>query len=240
VEQSLIEHQIPYLVFGGLKFYERREIKDVISGLRYILNPSDEVSAERLRKIFLKRRFAALEPHLSTIDKTKPPSELIGFFLEKSAYLEYADQNLTNPQERRENIAELIYFASRFSTLSSFLEQITLLQSTDSVRKGSETELVQLMTIHLAKGLEFDEVFIAGCQEEIMPHSLSIGNMAELEEERRLMYVAMTRARKKLHISFHGEPSRFLFEIPASFISFRSLAGSDSLDSGEERYITLD
>ena len=99
------------------------------------------------------------------------------------------------------------------------------------------------MTIHLAKGLEFDSVFIAGCNEGILPHSRSLGSLLETEEERRLMYVAMTRAREELFLSFYDIPSRFLGELPSELVEFENLiseGGNLSALDDEERYITLD
>jgi DNA helicase-2/ATP-dependent DNA helicase PcrA len=97
------------------------------------------------------------------------------------------------------------------------------------------------MTIHLAKGLEFDRVFVAGCVEGLLPHGRSLQSDAELEEERRLMYVAMTRARKELALSFYGIPSRFLSELPTEKVAFKSLVSDgETFSDNEERYITLD
>jgi superfamily I DNA/RNA helicase len=94
------------------------------------------------------------------------------------------------------------------------------------------------MSIHLAKGLEFDNVFVAGCAEGLMPHQMSYGSMDEVEEERRLMYVAMTRARKELCLSFSSTPSRFLYEIPPELVEFQDLdGGRDELPSEDEMYI---
>ena len=97
------------------------------------------------------------------------------------------------------------------------------------------------MTIHLAKGLEFDTVFVAGASEGLLPHARSMERDAELEEERRLMYVAMTRAQKRLHISFYDLPSRFLSELPGELLEFKSVASDETaFTDNEERYITID
>ena len=110
-------------------------------------------------------------------------------------------------------------------------------------KKNLGGQAVNLMTIHLSKGLEFDRVFIAGCNEGILPHSRSLGTALEIEEERRLLYVAMTRAKKELNLSFYDIPSRFLGELPNDLVEFKSLVSKTESFSGlddEERYITLD
>jgi len=152
-----------------------------------------------------------------------------------------------NSDERRENIVELINFVSGFSELPELLERLSLLQATDDSQaqtanlgtKTKDPRVVHLSTIHLAKGLEFDTVFIAGAAEGLLPHIRSIEAEASLEEERRLMYVAMTRARKKLHISFYGLPSRFLSEIPEAYVRLAENGEqSEANDQGyQEEYI---
>ncbi|MBI4085529.1 MAG: UvrD-helicase domain-containing protein [Candidatus Liptonbacteria bacterium] len=256
IEQVLIERGIPYQIFGGLRFYERKEIKDIVAALRYVQNPNDEISRERLEKNIAKGRFAKFRESISGADIS--PEDLIGVFLESTGYLELMSRNSLNAEERSENIAELVHFASEFRDLSAFLEQIALLQPTDESanRKGQMANgkngkfatsdmryAVNLMTIHLAKGLEFDGVFIAGCNEGLLPHSRSMRSELEIEEERRLMYVAMTRAKKELFLSFYDIPSRLLGELPRDLIEFESLVSGEKdffdIDS-EERYITLD
>lgn len=245
LEQALIERNIPYRVFGGIKFYERKEVKDVLAGLRFALNPKDTVSRERLEKTLGKTKFADFA--LEIKNKSNPdPAEAIRLFLESSDYFEYLKKNFTNWAERRENVAELLYFAAKFKELTAFLEEVALLQATDpspldKVEGRQAQNAVQLMTIHLAKGLEFDRVFVAGCTEGILPHTRSLGSLEELEEERRLMYVAMTRAKKELCLSFYDLPSRFLSEMPEELIRFESLVSDAAVFSDdEERYITLD
>lgn len=245
LEQALLLRRLPYRVFGGLKFYERREIKDVIAGLRYALNPADVVSRERLEKTFSKRVFRELDQALRG-NGSLAPLALIGLFLKSSGYLEYIERSLTNPRERRENIEELIHFAGGYGDLPALLEEIALLQATDVLadKRTPNGKEISLMTIHLAKGLEFDRVFVAGCVEGLLPHARSIDTKEELQEERRLMYVAMTRARGELYLSFYGIPSRFLGEIPEEHAAFENFGGKASLDFNdeeyEERYISLD
>ena len=247
IEQALIERSIPYRIFGGLRFYERKEIKDIVAALRLVQNPKDEVSRERLEKNLSKGRFMKFREFIKE-GKDVSPQDLTRIFLETTGYLELLERNFPNSDDRKENIAELLNFASGFTELAPFLEQIALLQPADSLQsqesrvKGQESE-VHLMTIHLAKGLEFDTVFVAGCNEGILPHGRSLGSEAEIEEERRLMYVAMTRAKKELNLSFYDIPSRFLGELPAELTEFESLNSENQkildIDS-EERYITLD
>ena len=246
IEQALIRNNIPYRIFGGLKFYERREIKDAVAALRFIANPKDEPARERLEKNLTKRRFAEFQKRVaSTIaaqttpiaennssdgDPARAPSiaplAALKLFLETFGYFDYLESNYANADEREENIAELITFATDFAQLDDLLERLSLLEAADEIgankaarengagegaARGRE---VNLMTIHLAKGLEFDNVFIAGAAEGLLPHGRSLADEASVEEERRLMYVAMTRARKRLAISFYGIPSRFIGEIP--------------------------
>ncbi|MFA6354616.1 MAG: UvrD-helicase domain-containing protein [Candidatus Paceibacterota bacterium] len=236
LEQALIEHDIPYQIFGGLKFYERLEIKDILAALRSFFNPSDSLSKERLEKNLGKRRTETILDALRSATGKKP-AQLIDIFLQSADYFEHIERTLINPNERKENIAELIVFATGFEEVGQFLERVTLLQATDNVKKEEKfsSRYVQLMTVHMAKGLEFDTVFVAGVNEGILPHHRSLGEITELEEERRLAYVAMTRAKKKLYLSFYNIPSRFLGEIPPELTIFK---GERALND-EERWIDI-
>ena len=239
IEQALNFKSIPYKIFGGVKFYERKEIKDILAMLRLVENPYDEISRERIKKNFTKSLQNNIFNTINEAPKNISPIELINLFLKNTGYLNYIERNFLNFKERFENIEELIYFASSFKTLSEFLERVALLEPHD--QKENKNSSVELMTIHLAKGLEFDYVFIIGACEGILPHKLSYYNQREMEEERRLMYVAMTRARKDLFISFYKEPSRFLFDIPQNLIEFISLTSEDAeFIDDEMRYIHLD
>ena len=237
IEQALLRENIPYRIFGGLKFYERREVKDAVAALRYAANTRDEISRERLEKNLTRRKFSEFKASIDALHNPSP-EEVINVFLKTFGYFDYLEENFTNATEREENVSELVVFAKEFKTLPELLEKISLVQSTDNPSGGNKTRkshsgeldpaVVHLSTIHLAKGLEFDSVFIAGVAEGILPHIRSIDNENSLEEERRLTYVAMTRARKKLHLSFFGMPSRFLSEIPQEYLR------SVSVDDGEE------
>jgi ATP-dependent DNA helicase UvrD/PcrA len=221
IEQALIRREIPYQIFGDLKFYERREVKDAVAALRFASNRSDTVAKERLEKNLSKRRFAIFGEKVSELTNPKP-LQIIKLFLDIFGYFDYLEENFLNAEEREENIGELTSFASDFENLADLLEKVSLLQATDDPKEADPTkpiEKINLMTIHLAKGLEFKYVFIAGVAEGLLPHIRSIDNEASLEEERRLMYVAMTRAKEKLHLSFSGMPSRFLAEIPEQYLA---------------------
>ncbi len=245
IESALIERGIAYKIFGGVKFYERKEIKDIVAILRWAFNPNDTVSFERIKTNFLKKPFLEIQEKIPKIAGELPPIELINFILEITGYLNQLKKNYDNFREREENINELVYYASEFNNLRDFLEKISLFQSSDAVNKSNvkgQMSNVHLMTIHLAKGLEFDAVFIVGCNEGLLPHQMSYHNDEEIEEERRLMYVAMTRARKELFLNFYNLPSRFLSEIAPETVEFISNNRdkfetlSDFLDD-EERYI---
>jgi DNA helicase-2/ATP-dependent DNA helicase PcrA len=241
IEQALIRNNIPYRIFGGLKFYERREIKDAVSALRYISNAKDEPARERLEKNLTKRRFAEFKNKVSDLQNpaklsviaagTIAPLVALKLFLETFGYFDYLESNFVNSDEREENIAELIAFATDFQSLDELLERLSLLQAADEIgNKPVDGREVNLMTIHLAKGLEFDSVFIAGVAEGLLPHGRSLDDENALEEERRLMYVAMTRARKNLYLSFYGIPSRFINEIPEDCIVL--MASDGATDGG--------
>ncbi len=245
IEQALIRLNVPYEIFGGLKFYQRKEIKDMIAGLRYAFNPKDVASIERLSKNFSKAKNEIILKELPRLKNELSIAELIKYFIEQTDYVEYLEKNFKNPDERRENIKELISFASTFNNAHDFLEQVALMSAIDGrpklkkeainpvrnsppnessgprLRAGAVSNGVKLMTIHLAKGLEFDHVFLIGTSDGLLPHEKSLQKSDDLEEERRLMYVAMTRAKQNLNLSFYGLPSRFLGELPPELIEFK-------------------
>ncbi|MDO8536637.1 MAG: ATP-dependent helicase, partial [bacterium] len=208
----------------------------------------DSVSRERLEKNFGKNRFLGLAEKFLEIERVKksyPPMELIEVVLKTTDYLEYLERNFINYSERHENVGELVAFASRFDDLQTFLEEIALVQQTDMPTSATDNKklktenIVHLSTIHLAKGLEFDRVFIAGASEGLLPHAMSIDKDEQLEEERRLMYVAMTRAKKELCLSFYDLPSRFLSEIPRELIELNISQDKDFGSYEEEKFISL-
>jgi len=245
IETELIVSDIPYRIYGGVRFYDRKEIRDIISGLRLIQNPKDSASQDRLKTTFLKRKGALVLTALAAVSPSAPPAKLIANFLEISEYFEYLRKKFPNFRERIENIQELMAFAETFEQSEEFVERVSLLQSTDDIANNdrgfsgaARTPAIHLTTIHLAKGLEFDAVFVIGCSEGLLPHQLSYGTLEELEEERRLMYVAMTRAKQKLFLTFSRFPSRFLYEIPGDLTSFSDLSfGRNRLPAEDEMYI---
>ena len=225
IEQACVFNKIPYFIYGGLKFYDRKEIKDIVSAMRYAVNPADELSKERLLKEFKKTRVRPIIDSLPEMAISLSPVEFIGYLLKKTDYLESLKSD-KNFEDRKENIGELISFAGGFASVAELVERVSLLESTDQPKSignafsKNENAPLCLMTIHMAKGLEFDNVFLVGASESILPHERSIFKTDDLEEERRLMYVAMTRAKKKLSISFFRNASRFLYEIPPELVVF--------------------
>ncbi len=286
IEESLIHKNIPYQVFWGMKFYERKEVKDILAYMRLIYNPSDTISLRRIinvpgRKIgerTLELLMELLEAeHLSIFDlvdnyhfldrftpqaqkgivsfltlygglrkesMTSSVGELMEKLIKRSNYLEYLKEEYGEDEfeEKVDNVEEFMNMASRYDgliypeNLSLFLEDIALITDQDREKEG-EREMVSLMTVHLAKGLEFPHVIIAGAEEGVFPHSRSLLEADAIEEERRLMYVAITRAKKTLHISraqerynfgnYSANPkSRFLKEIPEEYLHIETNRGS--------------
>lgn len=240
LEQALIGRDIPYRIFGGLTFYARKEVKDVIAALRTAANPRDELAAERLRKTFPRRLSEPLIRELRAASGQESPLELIHLFLARTDYYAFLARTFPNAEERAENLKELITFASDFSATDEFLERVSLLEAADrpsNERNAKRGTPVHLMTIHLAKGLEFDRVFLTGSAEGFLPHLRSLGSPDELEEERRLMYVAMTRAKHALTVSFSGLPSRFLYEIPPELTEVKNTENRSLSLEGDELYL---
>ncbi|MDP3881035.1 MAG: UvrD-helicase domain-containing protein [bacterium] len=242
IEQAFLAFRISYHIYGGLRFYDRLEIKDVIAALSTAFNPKDSASKERLEKNLGKRRTLKYLESLETLPKEASIIDLINRFLEEADYTSYLATKFKNPNERLENIAELISFATSFDSLGEFLDQVLLLQSNDeeskSPKSAKENKRLKIMTVHIAKGLEFDYVFVIGLNDGILPHKMSLAEPGGIEEERRLMYVAMTRARKKLYISYHNYPSVFLYEIPQSNCEFINADGGELwLPDEDDMYI---
>ncbi len=249
LEQMLLEKNIPYALFGALTFYERKEVKDILAALRVAANPNDQISGERLDKTFPKKITRPLREALAACTPDTAPADLIKLFLKSTQYMDVLKKEFPNYADRYENITELIYFAEQFSSLSEFLEKVTLASPLDGAPRKTQEEKsaahIHLMTIHLAKGLEFDDVQVAGVSEGLMPHQRSLLRADDLEEERRLMYVAMTRARQTLSLHFYQIPSRFLYELPPERVVFegdaaRTVPGRTRDLDDEERYIEYD
>lgn len=213
IEEALLHYSIPYVLIGGTRFYARREVKDVLSYLRLLVNYKDSVAQSRIRKLG-KKRWSNFEGFVKKENKSlkeKTTEELIDKVFQFTHYLEL--YNPDNPEDyaRLENIRELKSVAIKFPDLTEFLEQVALVESEyfENEKKTRNKQGVKLMTLHQAKGLEFDCVFIVGVEEGILPHSRSQEEYHQLEEERRLFYVGITRARKHLYIT-HAR-KRFLF-----------------------------
>lgn len=231
LEEVFIRAGIPYILVGGTKFYERKEIKDVLSYLRILLNPRDRVSYKRAKKIG-KRRLKKLTLLVKPETLHLKPIQILDKVLRQTEYLSYLDDGTEKGQSRIENVKELRSVAASFDSLSEFLEHVALVQPTDRLPTRvttRPTNAVTMMTLHAAKGLEFSTVFIAGLEEGLLPHSRSIGSLEELEEERRLCYVGLTRAQNQLHLCLTRErmffgsrsastPSRFLVEIGDEYV----------------------
>lgn len=213
IEEAFLHMGIPYILVGGTRFYERREVKDILSYVKLIINPEDEVSLKRVLKIG-KKRFDAFEKVRIDLEESIPTistSELIDSILQSTRYTDLYSEDTEENIARLENIKELRSVAINFPKIDDFLEQIALVESeySEAEKAKKNRDGVFMMTLHQAKGLEFPYVFIAGVEEGILPHSRSQTDLLELEEERRLFYVGITRAREKLYIT-HTQ-RRFFF-----------------------------
>ena len=253
LEEACLYANLPYRVVGAVKFYQRKEVKDILAYLRLVQNQNDEVSLKRIVGIMGKKSFSAKGGPAEGWEDLKKefskgamsPVKLIKTIIKKTDYYDYLTKKFPGigsdgeleSESRIKNIKELIGLADKHNNLSDFLTKIALMQeerNTDNAKK------LNLMTLHSAKGLEFDAVFISGVEENLMPHSRSAYSLEELEEERRLCYVGMTRAKKYLwllftkHRTLWGEkretvPSRFIMELPQHLVNFRSLADGFNL-----------
>ena len=276
LEDALRREVTPYVIVGGLRFYERREIKDILSYLRLVANPDDTQSFKRIvnvpprgigqvtldkleglaiaervsiweackrigeRKILGPKAVKALAELVALIERIRPKLEVITVpelileLLETTGYLaDLKNEGTVEAESRIENLQELVSAAREFlersedQTLQAFLDSVALIADIDELAEGSGT--VTLMTLHSAKGLEFPVVFITGMEEGVFPHARALTDDGELEEERRLCYVGMTRAKDRLFLSaalsrrlYNSDafnlPSRFLDELPAQLV----------------------
>ena len=282
-EEVFIRVGLPYRVVGGVRFYERREVRDLLAYLRLIANPADEVSLRRVLNVpkrgigdraeeyvaayaareritfaealrtpdevpgLAARSAAAIASFNALIDELReqaatggPVAELVEAILDTTGY-QASLENSPDLQDatRVENLQEMVSVAREFDgstpdgTLADFLERVALVADADEIPDGeNHGGMVTLMTLHTAKGLEFPVVFLTGMEEEVFPHQRALTNQRELEEERRLAYVGITRARERLYLTrassrnwygrpaFHT-PSRFLSEIPAALVDWK-------------------
>ena len=247
IEETLLREGIPYLLVGGVRFYERREVKDILSYLRLLTNPKDEVSYKRTINVPPRgigpatiksggqklKDFDQLLIALRKKHEEKPSIELIDLIIDKTGYLKWLDDGSDQAAARVENVKELRSVAAEFPVLTDFLETIALVEREYGPGKPSlekhKKNAVTLMTAHAAKGLEFPVVFMIGMEEGLFPHNRSILDTDELEEERRLCYVGLTRAMSQLYLTYatqrlyfgqrsEGVPSRFLTDIPQDLV----------------------
>lgn len=268
-EEALIRSNISYQLIGGTKFYERKEVKDVLSFLAYLDNPLNTISEKRAMGLG-KRRFQKFLNWLEEKGRDQllklNPQELIKQILETTGYLDKYSGKNEEDIDRKENIYELINVASQFGDLRQFLENIALIQNgefVDVVKSilGNEgdnqkplpkAQAVNLMSLHAAKGLEFEVVFMVGMEEGLLPHSRSMFNEDEMEEERRLCYVGITRAKSQLFMtkaqkrfqygtSQQSVGSRFLHDIPRELIRHEGdLTQNQACQSAPGRRIVID
>ena len=246
-ERVFVEHNIPYKLVGGVRFYDRKEIKDILAYLHLIVNPKDVVALSRVINVptrgigavslgrildgdlshLTPKIMQKYEAFLKILDdlrnKTDAPAELINELLNKINYRQYLEQeDKLKAEERLENIEVLVGEVSAYPTLDDFLADAALMSSAD---EDSSKDSVTLMTLHAAKGLEFPVVFLVGLEEGLLPHVRSFEEkLEEIEEERRLAYVGMTRAMEELFLSYalsrfnfggrnYNMPSRFLTDL---------------------------
>ncbi len=296
VEEVFLRCGVPYKIVGGVRFYMRKEIKDVIAYFRFIQNQSDLASLERIintpsrgigkttfekiaretKKSKKDATWVILNYKSGDITKDKlkklkefalvikdcqkkcpqmKMSEFLDYLIKKIGYEQYIRDGSEEGERRWENVKELFSAIEKYNELSSedglrlFLEEVAL--STDLDQIDDNQNSVTLMTLHSAKGLEFDTVFIIGLEEGLLPHSKSIGDPLEMEEERRLCYVGITRAKNRVYLSFArlrkiygsiqaNRPSRFLFDIPEHLVERESQECGFSEEWYEEEYVEID
>ncbi|MER8013207.1 DNA helicase PcrA [Streptomyces griseoluteus] len=297
-EEIFIRVGLPYKVVGGVRFYERKEVRDVLAYLRVLANPEDSVPMRRIlnvpkrgigeraeammdalaqrekisfpqalkrvdeaygmaaRSTNAVRRFNALMDDLRTIvESGAGPATVLEAVLERTGYLAEL-QASTDPQDetRIENLQELAAVALEFEqereegeqgTLAEFLERVALVADSDQIPDEEDGDgVITLMTLHTAKGLEFPVVFLTGMEDGVFPHMRALNQTKELEEERRLAYVGITRARERLYLTraalrsawgqpSYNPPSRFLEEIPATHLEWKRTGGSAAPSFGK-------
>ncbi len=235
IEEAFLHYGLPYVLIGGTRFYERKEIKDVLAYLRLLVNPEDSVSLERVKKIGKRRfdKFKEFHKKIKNEIEKKTTDQLMEEIFDKTKYLELYNVSDEIDYSRLENIKELKSVAITHPKLEEFLEQVALVESEyfageKRARSASSGQIqVKLMTLHQAKGLEFPCVFIVGVEEGILPHSRSIDDLFQLEEERRLFYVGITRAQKKLYITYAQR--RFIFGRRAEAMKSRFIMETEDI-----------
>ncbi|HEV2403764.1 MAG TPA: UvrD-helicase domain-containing protein [Candidatus Saccharimonadales bacterium] len=271
IEESFMQYGIPYRIVGGVRFYDRKEVKDLLAYLRVIYQPEDRVSFTRIVNIptrgigakslgafyawVAREHDNSLEHGLDEVGscdvvsgkakkglielgdilnvsrellETTGPASILDGLIRRIGYMDYINDGTPQGESRQENVKELIGVAGDYQEegLAGFLEEMALVSDIEQGQPNGD--VVTLMTLHAAKGLEFPVVFMTGMEETIFPHSRALYDQSELEEERRLCYVGMTRAREELYMTCassrmlyggvqHNPPSRFLSDIDAGF-----------------------
>lgn len=238
-EEALMQAGIAYKLVGGTKFYERKEVKDIIAYLRFAINSADTVSFQRILSLG-KRRYEKfkkwLDGHNIAELLKQSPAKILKDILESTTYLDKYSKKSEEDIDRLANIQELLAVADKFESPTQFLENIALIQDSEFADVDPETNhsnTVTLMSLHSAKGLEFGVVFLAGMEEGLLPHARSLTDSDGIEEERRLCYVGITRAKSKLYLTYTRSRyqygmntptlvSRFLLDISENTIEFES------------------
>lgn len=236
IEEVLLAEGVPYRLVGALRFYERKEVKDILAYLRYLRNENDTQSLARIvnvpprgigPKTFEKggekvQQFLAEMQLLREFVSQNTPTASLERLLQVTRYKEFLNDGTPEGEGRMENVEELQNLSAEFETVEDFLEHVALVSDVDNFDPNADA--VTLMTLHSSKGLEFTTVFLTGLEEGLFPHMRALEDDSEMDEERRLCYVGMTRARKRLYLTWartrmiHGGmtstiPSRFLSEI---------------------------
>ncbi|PIV11250.1 ATP-dependent DNA helicase PcrA [Candidatus Roizmanbacteria bacterium CG_4_10_14_0_2_um_filter_36_35] len=213
IEEVFLHFGIHYVLIGGTRFYERKEIKDILSYLRLLINPVDRLSKERIIKLGKSRweKFKKYYEENKESVVNKNTDKMIEEIFQVTDYLKMYDPEQEEDYSCLENIKELKSVAIAFPSLGEFLEQVALVESEyfEGEKNSNNKNGVRLMTLHQAKGLEFPIVFVVGVEDGILPHSRSIDDIYSLEEERRLFYVGITRAKERLYITYTRQ--RFIF-----------------------------
>ncbi len=205
IEEVFLHYGLPYVLVGGTRFYARKEVRDVLSYLRLLIAPDDPVAKERIQKLGKRRwdQFMMAYPDLVNYVADSTPETLLELVLAKTKYLDLYNPDDPEDVSRLENIKELKSVASGRATLSEFFEHVALVENERSMgERKNQGKGVRLMSLHASKGLEFDSVFLVGLEEGILPHSRSLDDPLALEEERRLFYVGITRARTRLYVTW--------------------------------------
>jgi DNA helicase II / ATP-dependent DNA helicase PcrA len=246
IEEVFLKHGMSYVLYGGVRFYERKEIRDLLAYARYVLNQNDAVAESRILKLG-KRRWTNFRNHYHSLAESASqnlPSIFLTHLIEKTKYLDFFDRDDVEDQSRLDNIRELQTVASAYEGLVEFFERIALVENeySDAERRSAgraNKDGVRLMSLHSAKGLEFDNVFLVGLEDGLLPHFRSLHDLHAIEEERRLFYVGITRARKRLFVCWakrRGVRSRGSYTTVSRFISRVKLT-SEYFAGGEKRAI---